>query len=263
MIASCAFGLKVNSLQDRDNEFFTIGRDSFKFNNFRTAGRILLIRLMPKLTSAIKFEFFPTKVREFFQSMVLDTMAEREKKQIFRPDMIHILMQIRSGNLKRQPDSEDVGMNNEDAGFATVQESTNHKGNVKTSWTDDELVAQCFIFFLAGFDTSSTLASFCAYELAINQDIQQKAYEEIRTVNAGLNGGQLTYESLSKLKYLDQVVSETLRVFPPFIFLNRRCTKDYEFDIDGQKILMERGKGLWIPTYSVRLLNKYSLNLKA
>lgn len=48
--------------------------------------------------------------------------------------------------------------------------------------TDDEIVAQCFIFFSAGFDTSSATMAFAVYELAKRPDIQEKIREEIRQV---------------------------------------------------------------------------------
>lgn len=248
VIASCAFGLKVNSLKDRTNEFFTIGTNSLGFGSLKVALRMLLIRSMPKLMRAIDFEFFPAHVKRFFKTMVMDTMNEREKFNIVRADIINILMQVRSGNLKHQTDES----HNDDAGFATVKESSIGKVQVKRSWTEDEIVAQCFIFFAAGFDTVSTLMSFLSYELAINQDIQQKLYEEIREVNKQLNGARLTYDTLPKMKYLDQVISEALRKWPPAIFTNRKCTKTYELNLDGHTILIERGKSLFLPIYAIQ-----------
>lgn len=90
-----------------------------------------------------------------------------------------------------------------------------------------------------------------SYELALNQDIQQKVHEEVAEVNGTLKGARLTYDSLSKLKYLDQVISEALRKWPPAIFTNRKCTKDYEIEINGNNVLIERGKAVWIPIYSI------------
>ncbi|XP_055297251.1 probable cytochrome P450 9f2 [Sitodiplosis mosellana] len=256
VIASCAFGLKVDSLKDRTNEFFTIGTNSLNFGSFAVAMRMLLIRSMPKLMRAIDFEFFPAHVKHFFKSMVLDTMAEREKKHIVRADMINILMQVRSGNLKHQVEEA----HDDDAGFATVKESNIGKGPVKRSWTDDEIVAQCFIFFAAGFDTVSTLMSFLSYELAINQDVQKTLYEEIREVNKTLNGTRLTYDTLSKMKYLDQVISEALRKWPPAIFTTRKCTKDYDLDLDGNKVLIERGNVVFLPICSIHHDSKFYEN---
>ncbi|XP_031628377.1 cytochrome P450 9e2-like [Contarinia nasturtii] len=247
VIASCAFGLKVDSLKDRTNEFFTIGTNSLNFSSLKVGLRMLLIRTLPKLMRAINFEFFPLRTKKFFKSMVLDTIAEREKNHIIRPDMINILMQVRSGNLTHQHDEA----SNDDAGFATAEESSIGKVQVKRTWDDDEIISQCFLFFAAGFDTASTVLSFLSYELAINQDIQKRLYEEIRDVNNTLNGARLNYDTLLKMKYMDQVVSETLRKWPPAIFTNRKCTKDYECDVNGNKFLIERGKTIWLPISSI------------
>lgn len=42
------------------------------------------------------------------------------------------------------------------------------------------MVAQAFTFFIAAFDTSSSVMSFAIYEIAINPEIQQRLFEEIR-----------------------------------------------------------------------------------
>lgn len=249
LAASCAFGLKVNSLEDRTNEFFTIGSSSFDLGSIKVALRLILIRTFPKFMRSIDFEFFPVKTKRFFKSMVLDTMKERVKKQIIRPDMINILMQVRSGKLKYRED--DTGNDDDDAGFATVQESSIGKLHVNQSWTDDEIVAQCFLFFAAGFETSSTLLTFMTYELAINQEIQQKLYEEIRRVNGTLSTTRISYDTLSKLKYLDQVMSEALRKWSPALLTTRKCTKDFEFNYDGKKFMIERGKAIWVPVIAI------------
>lgn len=43
----------------------------------------------------------------------------------------------------------------------------------------NELVAQCVIFFLAGYETTASTLSFVTYYLALNPDIQDKLAEEI------------------------------------------------------------------------------------
>lgn len=101
------------------------------------------------------------------------------------------MMQVRKGDLKHSEDTT-----TETDGFATVAESSIGKETVtKRTWSDDELVAQCVLFFLAGFDTSSTMLSFATNELALNPDIQEKLFDEVMAVHEKLNGSPLTYEA--------------------------------------------------------------------
>ena len=44
----------------------------------------------------------------------------------------------------------------------------------------DEFIAQCFGFFLAGYDTTATSLSMATYCLAMNQEAQDKLYEEAK-----------------------------------------------------------------------------------
>jgi len=71
--------------------------------------------------------------------------------------------------------------------------------------TDEVVVGQCLLFLLAGFDTSSTLLSFAAYELALNPEIQEKAREEVVEAIAKTNN-ELTFETLAEMPYLENVM---------------------------------------------------------
>lgn len=73
-------------------------------------------------------------------------------------------------------------------------------------WTDDEIIAQAVIFFLAGFETSSNLLGFAAHELAVNPDIQKKLQEEVDEVSAKC-GGKVNYTDLHAMKYMDMVIT--------------------------------------------------------
>lgn len=118
-----------------------------------------------------------------------------------------------------------------------------------------------FIIQIAGFETSSTMLTFVSYELLTNPDIQQKLYEEIVQVNEKLNGKPIDYDTLQKMKYLDQVICETLRKWPPAPQVDRVCVKDYVFDNGaGIKFNVEKGTPFIFPIYG-KLSNKTEVEI--
>ncbi|CAD0199598.1 unnamed protein product [Chrysodeixis includens] len=117
--ASCAFGLKVNSHTEVDNQFYTMGKEATNFN-FRQMIMFFLLVNMPKVIKFLKWEMISEGPRNFFRNLVLDTMKDRELRHIIRPDMIHLLMEAKKGKLSH----EDVKPNDTAAGFATVEESS-------------------------------------------------------------------------------------------------------------------------------------------
>jgi cytochrome P450 family 6 len=70
----------------------------------------------------------------------------------------------------------------------------------------NSLAAQCLIFFVAGYETSSSTMTFCLYELSLHQDIQDRVRKEIDVV-LQKHDGKLTYEGIQEMEYLDKVVS--------------------------------------------------------
>lgn len=242
IMASSTMGLEINSVENPTNGFLVHGKRAADFSGLKTGMRILLLAWFPWLMRILNFEFVPQRVREFFKSTLLHTMDERTKRQIFRPDIVNTLMTIRNERLKSQ-----------------CEKAKTYK--TYSNWTDDELAAQCFCCFVVGFDTLASVLAFMAYEVALNQEIQQKLYEEVRTVNESLGGGHLTYDALSKLKYLDQVIDETLRKWPPVSLSSRKCTKDVELDLGNSKnVRIEQGTGIWIPVSAVHYDPKNFVN---
>lgn len=68
------------------------------------------------------------------------------------------------------------------------------------------LAAQCFVWFIGGYETSSITLTFTLYELSQNINVQVKVQEEIDTI-LDKHDGKLTYEILQEMTYLDMIVS--------------------------------------------------------
>ncbi len=78
----------------------------------------------------------------------------------------------------------------------------------------------------------STVMTFMSYELMVNTDVQQKLQLEIDDMNEMLDGKRVNYEQIQGMKYMDQVVCEVLRLWPPAPAIDRYSTKkDEKFSI--------------------------------
>ncbi|KAF7393606.1 hypothetical protein HZH68_010425 [Vespula germanica] len=110
-----------------------------------------------------------------------------------------------------------------------------------------EAAAQAFVFYLAGFETTSSTVTFCLYELALNQDIQKKTQEEIDRVLK--KHGGISYNAINEMTYLQMVVYETLRKYPPLPILNRICTKDIK--LPNSNVVIPEGIAVLIPLFGI------------
>ncbi|XP_045497418.1 cytochrome P450 9e2-like [Colias croceus] len=255
VIASCAFGLKVDSHTDVDNKFYEMGRTASSFK-LRQMLMFLAYSACPKLVKWLKMTLFSKAVTKFFTRLVLDTMNNREENNIIRPDMIHLLMEAKKGRLIHDTNTKE----NIKAGFATVEESTVGQNNNKRAWTDNDLIAQAVLFFIAGFETISVAMSFALYELALNPDVQDKLAKEIRETDSK-TGGKLDYNAIQKMTYMDMVVSEVVRLWPPVASLDRICTKDYNLGKANKEAtkdyIIRKGEVIAIPAWAIHRNAQY------
>lgn len=152
VIATCAFGIEVNSFQNPKNDFLRVAAKVANFGGLLTTLKFVGYLTMPKVMQALRVKFFDQETTEFFQGAIEETMKARESNGIIRHDMINLLIQAKKGKLTHEKEKEEKVVE----GFATVTESAVGQSDVKRKWEDDDLTAQCFIFFFAGLISSNT-----------------------------------------------------------------------------------------------------------
>ncbi|PSN55897.1 Cytochrome P450 6a2 [Blattella germanica] len=215
IIASCAFGVQCNSLKNPDCEFRRYGKrmqELSLLDHFRG----LLYMVAPSVAISLKLPITPSCVSAFFRKVVKEIIDVRKRDEIKRNDFIQLLLELKEEKIF---------------------------GESKSGLTMDQITAQVMIFFTGGFETSSNVMSFCLYELAMNLDIQGKLRQEITSVLE--KHGSVTYEAVNEMKYLNQVISESLRKYPPVSLLNRDCNKPYK--IPGTDYTVEKGTQVVVP----------------
>lgn len=228
IIGSCAFGLECNSFTEPNSPFREYGKKIFQpLPKLRSFIRILMLQ-NHKLARAFGVRQTNKEVSEFFTKVVKDTVAYREKNNYVRNDFLQLLI-----NSKEEEDGEEKN------------------GDLLTM---NEIVAQSYVFFIAGFETSSSAMTFALFELATHPEIQDKVREEIKTV-LGKYEDKITYDSLSELKYMGQVIDETLRKYAPLNFITRQCVEDYK--VPGEDVIIEKGTRVLIPVRGIHYDEEY------
>ncbi|KAF5272259.1 hypothetical protein FQR65_LT17480 [Abscondita terminalis] len=126
----------------------------------------------------------------------------------------------------------------------------------------EDIIAQALNFIFGGLETSTTVMTFIAYELALNENIQKRLQQEIDDTLFDCRG-KLTYEALQSMKYMDMVVSEALRKWPHGLLIDRTCVKDYivkPVNLTEKELLIEKGTTIHIPVVGIHRDPKYYPN---
>ncbi|EDW05267.2 uncharacterized protein Dmoj_GI18306, partial [Drosophila mojavensis] len=220
VIGNVAFGIECNSLKDPEAEFRVMGRKSLTDKRHGLVG-IAVLTSFPKFAKRLHLKGTAEHIEKFFMKIVRETVDFREKNNIRRNDFMDQLIDLKNNRLLKTETGED------------------------TSLTIEEIAAQTFLFFAAGFETSSTTMGFALYELAQNVEIQNRLRQECKEVLAKYNG-DLTYECIKDMQYLNQVISETLRLYTVLPILNREALED--FVVPGYpKYVIKQGTMVIIP----------------
>ncbi|KAG5680011.1 hypothetical protein PVAND_009544 [Polypedilum vanderplanki] len=132
----------------------------------------------------------------------------------------------------------------------------------KKNASNIESAAAAMTFFLNGFETSSVALCYALYEISKNVRIQEKLRQEITEFCGDDKDQRVPIDTLSNLKYLDQVFYETLRLHPPLFYITRVCNDDVELmtDDSDEKQLILKGTTVWIPIYSIHRDSDYYRN---
>ncbi|CAH1159371.1 unnamed protein product [Phaedon cochleariae] len=89
---------------------------------------------------------------------------------------------------------------------------------------------------LGGHDTTSIGLSFTLYALAHHPDIQEKVHQEqIHIFGNATEPKTVSYDNLQEMKYLEMVIKEALRLYPPIPVIARELTGD--IILDGGSVL--------------------------
>lgn len=176
IIGSCAFGIDCNSFENPNSDFRVYGKMAFEVGLFDSIKNFFGLSF-PKVAKFLRMKIVKKDVHNFFMGLTESSIKHRESGNNTRKDFMQLLVELKNSD-------DPMNMN--------------------------EIAAQAFVFFLAGFETSSTTMTFCLFELARNPKIQERVRKEICDVMEKYKG-EVTYEALNEMKYLGQVIDGKLK----------------------------------------------------
>ncbi|XP_065214745.1 probable cytochrome P450 6a21 [Planococcus citri] len=250
VIGSCAFGVDTHSIKNPNSEFRQVGRSVFK-QRWQTLFRMFFPNIPTSMIKRLKLQFFDEGICNYFEKIVKDMVKYREENNITRGDFLDILIAM-----KNHKELEKLKDQQAEADLAKFMAQIGNKKTIKNDveMSIELIAAQCFIFFVGGFEGASNTLMFTLFALAENPHIQSKLREEILSALES-NGGELTYEMMKNIPYLEMVIDETLRKFPSGALLFRTCTENYK--IPDSDAVIQKGTQVIIPTIALHADKKY------
>lgn len=217
VVSSCIFALDAESFKNDNAKIRQMGKELMT-PSLRIIVFFLLVELSPILGKLYKQPFVPKHIEKFFTDIMHDAIQHRLASKIDRADYLHYLLALRE----------------------------------KKNLSDLQVVAHAVTFFVDGFETSSIAMAFTLYELAKDKRVQDKVRAEIKEFEAK---GDLTFEVINEMPYLDQVFHENLRLNSPAGFISKRCTEDIKTNLHendpSSEIQICVGETVLIPIHSI------------
>jgi len=193
-------------------------------NNIYKIGSILISRLTkPWLINDFTYALFGMK-HKFDE--VLKPIHEFTKSIINKRRIDFISKRNISDDKSKQKDDDDENIYLRSKKKRTAMMDTLLQAQSEGLIDDEGIIEETDTFTFEGHDTTSAGMTFTLLLLAHHPEIQEKLFQEIQDVTSG--GNELTIDVINKMNYMERVLKESLRVYPPVPYISRTITEDFE-----------------------------------
>lgn len=126
------------------------------------------------------------------------------------------------GNETEGDDDDDIGLKRK-KGFLDILLASSMDGR---PLSNKDIREEVDTFMFEGHDTTTSGITFCLFNIAKHPVVQEKCFQEIRTVLGEDPLVSPSLQQLGDLHYLDLVIKETLRLFPSVPLIGRTLHED-------------------------------------
>lgn len=128
VIASCAFGIKVNAYREPESEFYRTALAITTVTGLQGLKLFASIVMSAKMRRFFQLKLISNKYAEFFRRIILENITQREQNSIVRNDMIDLLIKAKGG-VQNEMDEDRNGL-------TTDSQAINNK-------TTDKVTGEC------------------------------------------------------------------------------------------------------------------------
>ncbi|CAG9766537.1 unnamed protein product [Ceutorhynchus assimilis] len=194
-VAKAAFGIDGKAFEKYDDisEFNKLA-DQFFTPGTWSSFMLFLGQIFPVLLKYRLFKFVRAEVEQKLAEIVTDVVRYREKNNIQANDYLQFIMELAK-----------------ERNLANI-----------------EITSHASTLFIDGYETSSLVLTHLLLSLAQNPEYQEKIRNDIRKYEQEHNG-ELTYEDVHEMPWLNACLYESLRLRPVVDFLTKECTEPFEY----------------------------------
>jgi cytochrome P450 family 4 len=135
------------------------------------------------------------------------------------------LMKTDESETTTDSNEDDVGVKKKKLAFLDILLKSTIDGK---PLSNTDIREEVDTFMSAGHDTTANTLIFCLYNLAKYPEIQKKAFEEVRNVMGDDLNKSAALSDLNKMNYLEIIINETLRLYPPVPMFGRKLDENFE-----------------------------------
>ncbi|KAI8641836.1 cytochrome P450 [Parasitella parasitica] len=247
VIGDAGFDFKFNSLQDSKSEYV------LRYGKVTEAIMDPLFFFFPSLDTDYLW-LFPKrqeihKELDVFLDMVREIITKKRSLLTEKKKMKELAISRGDTNSPAEKASE------KDILTLLIESADTNENQDISDISNDMLLSNMCVLFTAGHDTTTAAMLFFMYELAVNQDIQEKARNEVISILGDDKIDVLpTAEQVSKMDYLNMVIKETLRLHSPVAVSSPRLASE---DCMLGETFIPKGSTIVIDTISIHKNPKY------
>jgi len=193
------------------------------------------------LWKLICLSLVPERVRFFFNMTIYPSKTDKWLRNLFQ-------MLLNDSEKRKMTGNERVDFTSQMFN-SIIPDKDEFNKLVTKGVTKNEILSNSLITIVAGYDNVASSVQVILFRLATNPKVQSRLFQDILALD------EISYESIKKLKYLDAIIKESMRLNSPATINSRYCTETTE--VNG--LIIEKGTTVfWHNPYFHRNSNFYN-----